>query len=56
MWKRKIRDLLDYQEQALDGKLKKPDPFAENTDEDAVTKKHKTASASYRKSNSYAKQ
>lgn len=57
MWKRKIRDLLDYHEGALDvtdGKLKKSEPLAENADE-AATKKQTKESDFYRKANSYVK-
>ncbi|GFS70245.1 uncharacterized protein TNCV_1067371 [Trichonephila clavipes] len=57
MWKRKIRDLLDYHEGAIEviyGKLKKP----ESIDADAqeyVRKQHKKRCDLYRKANSYAK-
>ncbi|KAF2904382.1 hypothetical protein ILUMI_01791, partial [Ignelater luminosus] len=57
MWKRKIRDLLDYHEGALDvidGKLKKPDALASLATEDKV-KKHNEQSDLFRKANSYAK-
>ena len=57
MWKRNIRDLLDYHEgavDAIDGTLKKPDPLAENATEEA-TRKHKLESDLFRKANSYAK-
>lgn len=57
MWKRKIRDLLDYHEGALDvieGKLKKPDPLLEGANE-AEVRAHKEKSDLYRKANSYAK-
>lgn len=54
-WKRKIRDLLDYYEGALDvidGKLVKPEPLAEGA-MNAQVKTHKEYSDCYR--NSYAK-
>lgn len=57
MWKRKIRDLLDYHEGALDvidGKLKKQGALASTATEDEV-KKHKEQNDLFRKANSYAK-
>lgn len=57
LWKRKIRDLLDYHEGALDvidGKLEKPADLATDAKEDEV-KKHKEDSTMFRKANSYAK-
>lgn len=57
MWKRKIRDLLDYQEgpiDVIDGKLKKPEALSATTSE-AENRKYKESSDLYRKANSYAK-
>ena len=57
MWKRKIRDLLDYHEGAIDvidGKLTKPEPINDSADE-SVKKQHKEKCDVYRKANSYAK-
>ncbi|GFW35107.1 uncharacterized protein TNCV_5066731 [Trichonephila clavipes] len=57
MWKRKIRDLLDYHEGAIeviDGKLKKPESIDADAQE-SVRKQHKERCDLYRKSNSYAK-
>lgn len=57
IWKRKVRDLLDYHEGALDvidNKLKKPDPLAANSTENQI-KVHKEKTDIYRKANSYAK-
>ncbi|KAF2904116.1 hypothetical protein ILUMI_02069 [Ignelater luminosus] len=57
IWKKKIRDLLDYHKGALDvidGKLKKPDALASSATEDEV-KKHKEQSDLFCKANSYAK-
>lgn len=57
MWKRKIRDLLDYHEGAIeviDGNLKKPEPIAVDATE-AERKRHKELCDLYRKANSYAK-
>lgn len=57
VWKRKIRDLLDYQEGALDvidGKLEKPGTLEEKASkEDAA--EHKKSCDLYRKANSFAK-
>lgn len=57
VWKRKIRDILDYHEGALDaidGRISKPAVLKESaTKEEAA--QHKTASDLYRKANSYAK-
>ncbi|GFX04044.1 uncharacterized protein TNCV_4679471 [Trichonephila clavipes] len=57
MWKRKIRDLLDYHEGAIeviDGKLKKPESIDADAQE-SVRKQHKERCDLYRKENSYAK-
>lgn len=57
MWKRKIRDILDYHEGTLDvveGKLKKPDELADETSESEL-KNYKASVDFYRKANSYAK-
>ena len=58
MWKRKIRDLLDYHEgdlDVIDKKLVKPEPLGKDAT-DAQVKKHKEESDLYRnKANSYAK-
>lgn len=57
IWKRKIRDLLDYHEGALDvidRKLVKPKPLEDGAT-DIEVKKHKEQSELYRKANSYAK-
>ncbi|GBM32852.1 hypothetical protein AVEN_216551-1 [Araneus ventricosus] len=56
IWKRKIRDLLDYQEGALeviDGKLVKPEPLLNSTNADEI-KDHKERTDFYCKANSYA--
>lgn len=55
--KRKIRDLLDYHEGALDiidSKVKKPEPLADRASE-AEQKDYKEKYDFYRKANSYAK-
>ncbi|XP_049947022.1 uncharacterized protein LOC126452302 [Schistocerca serialis cubense] len=57
MYLRKIRDLIDYCEGALDvidGKSVKPEPLSEGAN-DAAIKDHRTKSDFYRKANSYAK-
>ncbi|GFX73995.1 uncharacterized protein TNCV_2954781 [Trichonephila clavipes] len=57
MWKRKIRDLLDYHEGAIeviDGKLKKQESIDADAQE-SVRKQHKERCDLYRKANSYAK-
>jgi transposase InsO family protein len=57
IWKRKIRDLLDYHEGALDaidGRLVKPEPLQVGA-EGNVVKEHKMKSDFFRKANSYAK-
>lgn len=57
MWKRKIRDLLDYHEGAIDvidGKLTKPEPISDTAVE-SLKKQHKEQCDVYRKANSYAK-
>ncbi|KPU74550.1 uncharacterized protein Dana_GF27077 [Drosophila ananassae] len=57
IWKRKIRDLIDYHDgalDALDGKIVKPDPLPEGAST-ADEKKHKEKSDFFRKANSYAK-
>ncbi|GFV84631.1 uncharacterized protein TNCV_2482451 [Trichonephila clavipes] len=57
MWKRKVRDLLDYHEGAIeviDGKLKKPESIDADAQE-SVRKQHKERCDLYRKANSYAK-
>lgn len=57
IWRRKLRDLLDYHEGAVDaieGRLVKPEPLGDGAGEEAV-KKHKKASDAFRKANSYAK-
>lgn len=57
MWKRKIRDLLDYHEGTLDvidGRLVKPEPLLETATE-PQKKLFKEKSDLYRKANSYAK-
>lgn len=57
VWKRKIKDLLDYHEgavDAIDGKLVKPGPLLDNATKDEK-KEHKAACDMYRKANSYAK-
>ncbi|KAF7275136.1 hypothetical protein GWI33_012149 [Rhynchophorus ferrugineus] len=57
MWKRKIRDLLDYHEGALDeidGKLMKPSALVADAD-DKMVKNHKVQSHLYRKANSYVR-
>jgi hypothetical protein len=62
LWKRKIRDLLDYHEGALDvidRKLIKPEPPSEVSEEEGTQndrmKAYKQQSSLYRKANSYAK-
>ena len=57
VWKRKIRDLMDYHEGAvdvLDKKLTKPAPLGEAATEEDV-RAHKKDADFYRKANSYAK-
>ncbi|KAH8309915.1 hypothetical protein KR059_009012 [Drosophila kikkawai] len=57
IWKRKIRDLIDYHDgalDALDGKIIKPDPLPEGAST-VDEKKHKEMSDYFRKANSYAK-
>ncbi|KAF7283305.1 hypothetical protein GWI33_000936 [Rhynchophorus ferrugineus] len=57
MWKRKIRDLLDYPEGALDaidGKLVKPNALPADPDDNMV-KNHEVQWDLYRKVNGYAK-
>ncbi|KAK7590579.1 hypothetical protein V9T40_002192 [Parthenolecanium corni] len=57
IWKRKIRDLLDYQEGAVDiieGTLTKPDPLEDKPTKEEQ-KEYKAASELYRKANSFAK-
>lgn len=57
IWKRKIRDLLDYHEGALDaidGRLVKPEPLQAGATDNEI-KEHKTQSDFFRKANSYAK-
>lgn len=57
IWKRKIRDLLDYHEgclDAIDGKLTKPESLPDRPT-DAELKAHKIKEDFYRKANSYAK-
>lgn len=57
VWKRKIRDLLDYQEGAIDvieGKLSKPESLGDQPTKDKQIE-FKTASDLFRKANSYAK-
>ena len=57
IWKRKIRDLLDYHEGTLDiidNKLEKPRALPQSATE-AQIKDHKEKSDLYRKANSYAK-
>ena len=57
MWKRKIRDVLDYHEGALDvidNKLTPPLPLEEDATQEE-RKEHRAAAELYRKANSYAK-
>ncbi|GFU02589.1 uncharacterized protein TNCV_3755081 [Trichonephila clavipes] len=57
MWKRKVRDVHDYHEGAIeviDGKLKKPESIDADAQE-SVRKQHKERCDLYRKANSYAK-
>lgn len=57
IWRRKICDLLDYHDGALDvidGVLKKPLPL-ENDATESSKRKHREDSERYRKANSYAK-
>ena len=57
LWKRKMRDILDYHEGALeviDGKMVKPEPLDEGATAD-VRKEHKAKADIFRKANSYAK-
>lgn len=57
MWKRKICDMLDYNEgglDAIDRKLTKPEPLGTGAGEDEI-KKHKERSDFYQRANSYAK-
>ncbi|GFY49314.1 integrase catalytic domain-containing protein [Trichonephila inaurata madagascariensis] len=57
MWKRKISDQLDYQEEAIeviDSKLKRPESIDADAQE-SVRKQHKECCNLYRKANSYAK-
>lgn len=57
IWKRKVRDLLDYHEGAIeviDGKLVKPEPIDETASELAI-REHRNKLNLYRKANSYAK-
>ena len=57
IWKRKIRDLIDYHEGALDvlgEKIVKPEPLEANATA-AEVRSHKEKSELYRKANSYAK-
>lgn len=57
IWKRKIRDLLDYHEGALDvidNKIKKPEPLADGASA-AKQKEFKEKYDFFRKANSYAK-
>lgn len=57
IWKRKIRDVLDFYEGALDvidRKITKPGPLSEDATE-AQTREHKKCSKVNRKANSYAK-
>lgn len=57
IWKRKIRDLLDYHEGALDvidGKLTKPEPLNDGATTEQI-KEQKNTCDLYRKANSYAK-
>lgn len=57
IWKRKIRDLLDYHEGALDaidGILKKPEPLGGAPKPEEISQ-HKEKCNLYRKANSYAK-
>uniref|UniRef100_A0A1Y1LPW6 Uncharacterized protein n=1 Tax=Photinus pyralis TaxID=7054 RepID=A0A1Y1LPW6_PHOPY len=56
--KRKMRDLLDYHEGALDvidGNLCKPETLSDNEQDERVKANHKKASGLFRKANSYAK-
>ncbi|XP_073822557.1 uncharacterized protein [Musca autumnalis] len=57
IWKRKVKDLLDFYEGALDvvsRKITKPEPLKEGATE-AVVKDYNTRSAFYRKTNGLAK-
>ena len=57
VWKRKIRDLLDYHEAALDvidGKFRKPVPLSNSANESEI-KLHRESCDRFRKANSYAK-
>ena len=57
IWKRKVRDLLDYHEGAIDcidNRLVKPEPLSDSATE-AEKRKYKAESDLYRKANSYAK-
>jgi hypothetical protein len=57
IWKRKLRDLLDYHEGAqgaIDGRLVKLEPLQVGA-ADNVVKEHKMKSDFFRKANSYAK-
>lgn len=57
LWKRKVRDLLEFYEGSLDvveGKLTKPEPI-DNAATDAQAREHKKKSDFYRKANCYAK-
>lgn len=57
IWKRKIRDLIDYHDgalDALDGKIAKPEPLQAGASAEQE-KKHKEQSDFFRKANSYAK-
>ena len=57
VWKRKIRDLMDYHEgalEAIDGKITKPEPLEENATA-AQQRQYKIELDYYRKANSYAK-
>lgn len=57
IWKRKIRDLIDYHDgalDALDGKIAKPEPLQAGAKAEEE-KKHKEQSDFFRKANSYAK-
>lgn len=56
-WKRKIRDLLDYQENALaviGNKITKPEPLGENANNNEL-KEFKKRSDAFRKANSFRK-
>lgn len=57
VWKRKMRDMLDYHEGALDavdGKLVKPKPLTDNATEEEE-KEYNKVNTAFRKANSYAK-